>query len=190
MKRNSFVFYASYLEAANTLKTKERDALYRAILEYGILGIEPQLKGTPLTCWILIKPQLDANNRKYENGKRGGRPSKKDSIGFNGSKTTGCFENETIGFSEQEAKMKPNEDDNVNVNENENVQQRPTAPPAACVPQKGAGGGMAALDSSLDNGDRDAATDEARRIFFEKMQQRTAWPAAEAAPPDAEKEDG
>lgn len=88
--------------------------------------------------------------------------------------------------------MKPNEDDNVNVNvnENENVQQRPIAPPAACAPQKGAGGGMAALDSSLDNGDRDAATDEARRIFFEKMQQRTAWPAAEAAPPDAEKEEG
>ena len=69
-------------------------------------------------------------------------------------------------------------------------QQRPTAPPAACAPQKGAGGGMAALNSSLDNGDRDAATDEARRIFFEKMQQRTAWPAAEAAPPDAEKEEG
>lgn len=61
---------------------------------------------------------------------------------------------------------------------------------AACAPQKGAGGGMAALNSSLDNGDRDAATDEARRIFFEKMQQRTAWPAAEAAPPDAEKEEG
>ncbi len=63
------------------------------------------------------------------------------------------------------------------------------AAPAACAPLKGAGGGMAALDSSLDNGDRDAATDEARRLFFEKMQQRTAWPAAEAAPPDAEKEE-
>ena len=68
-------------------------------------------------------------------------------------------------------------------------QQRPTAPPAAVAPHKGALGGMAALDSSLDNGDRDAETDEARRIFFEKMQQRTAWPAAEAAPPDAEKEE-
>ena len=68
-------------------------------------------------------------------------------------------------------------------------QQRPTAPPAACAPHKGALGGMTALGSSLDTGDRDAATDEARRLFFEKMQQRTAWPAAEAAPPDAEKEE-
>lgn len=187
MKRKSFIFYASYLEAANTLKQKERDALYRAILEYGILGIEPQLNGAPLTCWILIKPQLDANNRKYENGKRGGRPSKKVPVGFDNSETTGYFENETTGFAEQETKTKPNGD--VNEDENENVRQRPTAPPAACAPMKGAGGGMATLGSNLDNGDRDAATDEARRIFFEKMQQRTAWPAAEAAPPDAEKEE-
>lgn len=187
MERKSFVFYASYLEAANTLKAKERDTLYRAILEYGILGIKPQLKGAPLTCWILIKPQLDANNRKYENGKRGGRPSKKDSVGFDVPGTIGYFENKNTGFSEQETKTEPNED--VNEYENENVQQHPTAPPAACAPRKGAGGGMTALDSSLDNGDRDAATDEARRLFFEKMHQRPAWPAAKAAPPDVEKEE-
>ena len=34
-------------------------------------------------------------------------------------------------------------------------QQRPTAPPAAYAPLKGARGGMATLDNSLDNGDRD-----------------------------------
>lgn len=88
MERKSFVFYASYLEAANTLKPKERDSLYRAILEYGILGTEPQLKGAPLTCWILIKPQIDANNRKYESGKRGGRPSKSANFGSSGSEPT------------------------------------------------------------------------------------------------------
>ena len=171
------------MEAANTLKAKERDTLYRAILEYGILGIEPQLKGAPLTCWILIKPQLDANNRKYENGKRGGRPSKKDSVGFDSTETTGYFENETIGFSELETKMKPNE------YANENVQQRPTAPPAAYAPMQGARGGMASLGSALDNGDGDAATDEARRRFFEANNiTRQAWAVAEAAPPDAEKE--
>lgn len=179
------MFYASYLEAANTLKAKERDTLYRAILEYGILGLEPQLKGAPLTCWILIKPQLDANNRKYENGKRGGRPSKKASLSFDDAETTGYFENETIGFSERQTKMKPNEDADVN----ENEQQRPTAPPAAYAPMQGARGGMASLGSTLDNGDGDAATDEARRRFFEANNiTRQAWAVAEAAPPDAEKE--
>ena len=186
LNRKSFIFYASYLEAANTLKAKERDTLYRAILEYGILGIEPQLKGAPLTCWILIKPQLDANNRKYENGKRGGRPSKKDSVGFDSAETTGYFENETIGFSELETKTKPNEDAYGDVNEN--AQQRPTAPPAACAPLKGAGGGMAALGAIMDDNTHDAATDEARRKFFENMK-RPAWAAADAAPPDAEKEE-
>ena len=43
----------------------------------------------------------------------------------------------------------------------EKDKQRPTAPHAACAPPKGARGGMTALGSSLDNGDRDAATDEA-----------------------------
>lgn len=180
------MFYASYLEAANTLKAKERDTLYRAILEYGILGIEPQLKGAPLTCWILIKPQLDANNRKYENGKRGGRPSKKDSVGFDNAETTGYFENKTIGFSELETKTKPNDD--ADVYENENVQQHPTASPAACAPLKGAGGGMAVLGSVMDNNAHDTATDEARRKFFESMK-RPAWAAADAAPPDAEKKE-
>lgn len=67
-------------------------------------------------------------------------------------------------------------------------QQRPTAPHAACAPLKGARGGMTALGSSLDHGDRDAATDEARRKFFESIK-RPEWPAAEAAPPDAEKKE-
>ena len=67
-------------------------------------------------------------------------------------------------------------------------QQRPTAPPAACAPLKGARGGSTVLGSSLDNGDRDAATDEARRKFFDSIK-RPAWPAAKAAPPDVEKEE-
>lgn len=183
MERKSFVFYASYLEAANTLKAKDRDALYRAILEYGILGIEPQLKGAPLTCWILIKPQLDANNRKYENGKRGGRPSKSFNFGYSNSKTSGYCERETGGYCEVETKPEPNADDDANGNED--VQQRPTAPPAAVAPHEGALGGSAAL-SSADIEERDAATEAARQRFLNSIQ-RPAWAAANAAPPDAEK---
>ena len=185
MQRESFVFYASYLEAANTLKAKERDVLYRAILEYGILGTEPQLKGAPLTCWILIKPQLDANNRKYKNGKRGGRPPKKDSVDFADSETTGYFENETTGFSEPETKTKPNENVNENEDVNENAQQ-PTATPAAVAPLKGASGGSTVLENSLHNSDRDAATEAARQQFLDSIT-RPAWPAADAAAPDVMK---
>ena len=72
------------------------------------------------------------------------------------------------------------------IDKREGEQQRPTAPPAACAPLKGAGGGMAALGAIMDDNTHDAATDEARRKFFENMK-RPAWASADAAPPDAEK---
>lgn len=45
---------------------------------------------------------------------------------------------------------------------------------------------MAALGAIMDDNTHDAATDEARRKFFENMK-RPAWASADAAPPDAEK---
>lgn len=134
-------------------------------------------------CWILVKPYLEKSMEDFLNGSKGGRPRKNKNPGFS--------ENENPGFeiTETPVSFSPETNMNMKMNREDEEQQRPTAPPAAVAPHKGALGGSTALDSSLDNGDRDAATDEARRIFFEKMQQRTAWPAAEAAPPDAEKED-
>ena len=44
---------------------------------------------------------------------------------------------------------------------------------------------MAVLGKIMDDNAHDAATDEARRKFFENMK-RPAWAAADAAPPDAE----
>lgn len=67
-------------------------------------------------------------------------------------------------------------------------QQRPTAPPAAYAPMQGARGGMASLGSALDNGDRDAATEAARQKFLNSIK-RPAWAAADAASPDAVRED-
>lgn len=67
-------------------------------------------------------------------------------------------------------------------------QQRPTAPPAAYAPHMGARGGMASLGSALDNGDRDAATEAARQKFLNSIK-RPEWAAADAAPPDAIRED-
>lgn len=174
MARKYFPFYFTFRETAQTMPPKLRAVFYEALIEYGTTGTEPTLPKSVAGYWPLVKPMLDAAKSHYEAGTNGGRPSKNDSFGFPDSITNGSYKE----------KEKENEKDS-----REGNQQRPTAPPAACATLKGAGGGMAALDSSLDNGDRDAATDEARRLFFEKMQQRTAWSAAEAAPPDAEKEE-
>ena len=77
MKRDSFVFYRSFYDALKELNSPEdRNNFLTAICEYAIEGNEIELTGIPKALFILVKPQLDANNRKYENGKRGGRPPK------------------------------------------------------------------------------------------------------------------
>ena len=125
-------------------------------------------------CWAVVKPLLDTSQKRYNAGVNGGRPSKNDSFGFPDS--------ETNGLHKEKEKEKEKE------NERENEKEKESKAAAAVAPHKGALGGSTALDSSLDHGDRDAATDEARRKFFESIR-RPEWPAAEAAPPDAEKEE-
>lgn len=149
-----------------------RAVFYEAIIEYGATGKEPTLPKSIAGYWPLVKPTLDSAKAHYDAGAKGGRPSKNDSFGFPDSETNGLH------------KEKEKEKD---IDKREGEQQHPTAPPAACAPLKGAGGGMAVLGTIMDNA-YDAATDEARRKFFESMK-RPAWAAADAAPPDAEKKE-
>lgn len=154
---------------------KLRAIFYEAIIEYGTTGNEPTLPKSISGYWPLVKPMLDAAKSHYDAGTNGGRPSKNNSFGFPDSKTN--------GLHKEKEKEKENEKD-----KREGEEQRPTAPPAACAPLKGARGGMATLGSSLDNDDRDAATEAARQKFLNSIK-RPAWAAADAAPPDAEKKE-
>ena len=73
-QRNSFVFYRSFFEAVSELKPKAQTEVILAICEYALNRTERQLSGMQKAVFILIKPNLDANQKKYENGKKGGRP--------------------------------------------------------------------------------------------------------------------
>lgn len=106
MIRDSFVFYRSFYEALAGLEDSDRLACLDAICEYALDGVEPGPKGIAFAVWLMAKPQIDKNNERYLNGKRGGRPS--------GNQT--------------ETKRKPsgnhvgtNSEANVNVNDNVNV---------------------------------------------------------------------
>ena len=122
-EKESFVFYKSFFEALKDLKEKDRLKVYDAICELALNGNEQKLIGLPKTIFTLIKPQILANTKRYENGKKGGRPKKetsgfkKETSGFKKEKTKGLEENKTDGFQNEETKTKPNE----NVNENDNV---------------------------------------------------------------------
>ena len=76
--RDSVVFYRSFYEAIKMLPAEQFKASALAILEYGLDGKEPEAEGIERTVFCMAKPQIDANNRRYKNGTKGGRPKTKD----------------------------------------------------------------------------------------------------------------
>jgi len=102
--RESFVFYKSFYESIKELDPIDQVQIYNAIFEYEFYKIKPELSGVCKSIFTLILPQLEANNKKYENGKKGGRPKKETK--------------EKPKNNQKETKVKPNVNDNVNVNDN------------------------------------------------------------------------
>lgn len=77
-KRDSFIFYRSFYEAIHELKDDIKLEVFTAITEYALYGKVPEdLKPVAKGMFTLIKPNLDVNTVRYENGKKGGRKSKK-----------------------------------------------------------------------------------------------------------------
>lgn len=99
--KESFIFYRSFYDAIEELDDKKRLKMYDSIVKLALKNEENEkLSGICKQLFILIKPQITANNKRYEDGRKGGRPKKEKTSGF---------------FSK-----KPNENVNVNVNVNEN----------------------------------------------------------------------
>ena len=66
MERKSFSFYQSFYEALKTLDDEQRLKAYDYIVTYGITWKEPiEEKSYAYTMFVLAKPHIDANNRKY-----------------------------------------------------------------------------------------------------------------------------
>ena len=121
MGRESFVFYNSFLEGIETLSTpEEKWEATKAILYYGLKDIDKPPEGYAKIPYIMAKPQIEANNKRYENGKKGGAPKGNKNAQKrekeNQKITVGCFEKQPKNNQKQ-----PNVNDNVNVNENDNV---------------------------------------------------------------------
>lgn len=76
IKRESFIFYRSFAEAIKCLKEDLHLKMIEAIIKYGLDGEETELEGPLKAMFILIKPQIDANNKRYIDGCKGGRPKK------------------------------------------------------------------------------------------------------------------
>lgn len=111
--RDSFVFYRSFYESIKRLPERAQNALFRAVAEYGLDQVVPDFAGIPQQPFVEaifagIRPQLDANHKRFLNGCKGGAPvgNRNNPNGRKG------------GTNQEPTKNQPN--DNVNVNENEN----------------------------------------------------------------------
>lgn len=115
--RESFIFYSSFHEAIKIIPDKERLKIYDAITDYAINSNVPELNGLCLSIFTLIRPQLDANIRRRENGNKG-----KD-FGAMGGRPKKPQDNpkETPSEPQDNPKETPNVNANVNVNVNANV---------------------------------------------------------------------
>lgn len=71
-QRDSFIFYRSFFETLEELETESQLPIYRAIAMYALDKREPKLTGLGKVLWRLIKPQIDANWQRFENGCKGG----------------------------------------------------------------------------------------------------------------------
>ena len=117
MERESFVFYSSFLKAIRAIKKRDIQAeLALAIIEYGITGETTECGEVVSVAMELIKPQIEANNKKYINGMKGaeygvkgGRP-KKEKPQENPK--------ETPKKPQENPSLTPNVNDNDNVNDN------------------------------------------------------------------------
>ena len=75
--RDSCIFYRSFLDAIELLPKKYKLQFYEALFNYALNDEPPKnLAGSAAALFKALQPQIDANNRKFENGKKGGRPKK------------------------------------------------------------------------------------------------------------------
>ena len=111
---DSMVIYRSFYEAVEDCDDETFAKVFRAILSYGLFGEEIDLEGLPKTIFRLIRPQIDANNRKKERGRENGaKGAKYGVLGGRPKKNP-----EETPKKPQENPKKPA---NVNVNANANA---------------------------------------------------------------------
>lgn len=70
IQRESMVFYDSFFEAIAELPAEEFKKCACAILGYGLRGEAPTTNGIERTIFVLVKPQIDKNNQRWQNAKK------------------------------------------------------------------------------------------------------------------------
>lgn len=122
--RDSVVFYRSFAEAIKALPKEEQLKALWAVIDYGLDEITPEEYGVHTAIFLMAKPQIDANNKRYQNGTKGGRPITEQKPNHNQIITKPKpNQNQTITKAEPKEKEKVNvkDKDKVKVKDKESV---------------------------------------------------------------------
>lgn len=110
--RDSCIFYRSFYESINELPDINKLEIYNAIFSYSLNFIELELTGLSKSIFTLIKPQLDANIKRFNNGLQ---PKDKQTKSKTEAKQ-----------KQKESKVEANNNvnNNNNVNDNKNKEEK------------------------------------------------------------------
>lgn len=104
MQRESLIIYRSFYEAIKELPSQNQAEIWGAICELGFNNNLVELQGISKTVFILVKPQIEANYKKYLNGLK---PKNKQSVSDKKAKTK-------QSVSKQQGNVNENVNENVN----------------------------------------------------------------------------
>lgn len=116
MQRESMVMYRGFAESIKCYPVEEQLAALWAIIDYGLDGTEYEGGGLARAAYISAKPQIDANNKRYLNAKKGGAPKG----------------NQNARKQPETTKKQPKNNQNqanVNVNDNDNANDKKVITP-------------------------------------------------------------
>ena len=102
--KDSFIVYRSFFDAIEPLSDADQLALLKQIFEFGLNHIELDLEPLPRAMFSLIKPQLEANHKRWISGNKGGRHKTSEDVKRTKGKPNN---NQTI------TKPEPNKNKNV-----------------------------------------------------------------------------
>lgn len=123
MKRETFLFYADWLNVIRDLPSEVQLEIYQAITEYAINGNLIELKPLAKVAFGFVKQTIDRDTQKYisisekrsEAGKRGGRPLKDNELEESNEKQ----KKQLLSGKSKKSNCPLNDNDNVNDNDND-----------------------------------------------------------------------
>lgn len=112
--RQSTIFYKSFYDSIKLLPKRYQLTFYEDLFDYIFNDVEPtHLTGSSMALFKALQPQIDVNNKRYENGCKGGRPKSNQT-------ETKPKPNDNQTETKPITKPKPNYNDNYNLNLNDN----------------------------------------------------------------------